>query len=216
MGIKTLYLASYNLVQFAGWSFILYKIANHFANGGSYETLYPQVATPLNFFQGAAVLEVLHSVLGLVNSPFVTAAIQIASRVFLAAVAAYSSDAQKSAFITLMVTSWSITEVVRYLFYFLNLYKKVPNFLVWLRYSLFLVLYPSGVAGEVGTLYSALPSFQSGLWATSTLGSFYPIALAVLATYIPGLPYMYSHMMHQRRKNLGGAASIAAKAKKRA
>ncbi|PRP81633.1 hypothetical protein PROFUN_01140 [Planoprotostelium fungivorum] len=302
MSAKKLYLAAYNGAQFLGWSYILFKIGQHYANGGRTDNLYPSIAEPLNIFQGAAILEVFHSLFGLVSSPILTTAIQIASRVLLIAVAhaapqvqssvfitimatswsiteivrylfyvlnlykavprfllwlryslflaLYPSgvagevgtlynalpafqnglspilttaiqiasrvlliavahaapQVQSSVFITIMATSWSITEIVRYLFYVLNLYKAVPRFLLWLRYSLFLALYPSGVAGEVGTLYNALPAFQNGLWNTPYV-SFYYIALFILATYVPGLPFMYSHMMHQRKKNLGSTTS---------
>jgi len=208
-----LYLAAYNAAQFAGWGFVLFKIGEHFANGGNSKTLYPEIATPLNVFQGAALLEVLHSLLGLVSSPLLTTAIQIASRLLLVAVAHYSLEAQVSPFLTLMATSWSITEVVRYLFYVLEIFKAVPRFLLWLRYSLFLGLYPSGVAGEVGTLYNALSAFQSGLWATPYF-SFYPVALGILATYVPGLPFMYNHMVRQRNKKLG-LVTTAPKTKRR-
>lgn len=45
-----------------------------------------------------------------------------------------------------MVVSWSLVEVPRYTFYALNLYiSQVPYPIFFLRYSLFFVLYPTGV-----------------------------------------------------------------------
>ena len=48
----------------------------------------------------------------------------------------------------LMAGSWALVEVPRYLFYAANLVmKRVPYPLFFLRYNLFMVLYPSGITG---------------------------------------------------------------------
>jgi very-long-chain (3R)-3-hydroxyacyl-CoA dehydratase len=57
---------------------------------------------------------------------------------------------------TLAVTSWSLVEVPRYLFYALNIFNAVPYPLLWLRYSLFAVLYPTGITGELGCMYHSI------------------------------------------------------------
>jgi very-long-chain (3R)-3-hydroxyacyl-CoA dehydratase len=41
--------------------------------------------------------------------------------------------------------------------------------------------------------------------------SWYYACLFILVLYVPGSPVMYSHMMHQRRKTLGGGAADAKK-----
>lgn len=49
----------------------------------------------------------------------------------------------------LVVLSWSLVEVPRYIFYALNLYTEKVLFPVFfLRYNLFAVLYPSGITGN--------------------------------------------------------------------
>lgn len=50
----------------------------------------------------------------------------------------------------LMVASWSLVEVPRYAFYIVKLLggdEAMPYWLKWLRYSLFIVLYPTGITG---------------------------------------------------------------------
>ena len=47
-----------------------------------------------------------------------------------------------------MVLSWAITEVVRYAFYTFSLLGHVPYPLLWLRYTLFYVLYITGASSE--------------------------------------------------------------------
>ena len=54
----------------------------------------------------------------------------------------------------------SITEVVRYSFYALNLFKIDVPPLTFLRYTMFLALYPLGVLGEVVTVFSAVPHLK--------------------------------------------------------
>ncbi len=47
------------------------------------------------------------------------------------------------------VCSWALVEVPRYIFYAVNLFtKNVPYPLFFLRYNLFMVLYPSGISGS--------------------------------------------------------------------
>lgn len=48
----------------------------------------------------------------------------------------------------LMAISWSLVEVPRYVFYLWKLVSNsVPYWLLWVRYSLFIVLYPTGITG---------------------------------------------------------------------
>ena len=59
-----------------------------------------------------------------------------------------------------MILSWSLVEVPRYLFYVFALItgdatKKTPFPLFWLRYSLFAVLYPTGITGELTVFLAA-------------------------------------------------------------
>ena len=56
--------------------------------------------------------------------------------------------------------SWAITEIVRYSFYALTLINAVPYALKYLRYSLFLVLYPTGISSELVCTVYAFISFR--------------------------------------------------------
>ncbi len=79
------------------------------------------------------------------------------SRVWtLWAVMHISPMSQTSLFFTMACTSWALVEVPRYAFYAMNLLGSVPYPLFWLRYSLFAVLYPTGITGELGCMYYSL------------------------------------------------------------
>ena len=60
-----------------------------------------------------------------------------------------------------MVAAWACVEVPRYLFYAVNLFAsgphKIPMPLFWLRYTLFVVLYPAGISGELLQMWHAWP-----------------------------------------------------------
>jgi very-long-chain (3R)-3-hydroxyacyl-CoA dehydratase len=71
--------------------------------------------------------------------------------------------------------SWGIVEVPRYTFYAMNLIGQVPSFLLFLRYHLFMVLYPSGVAGEVLCMLSALPFLAKGVSFCPSLTRLYSL-----------------------------------------
>lgn len=53
--------------------------------------------------------------------------------------------------------AWSITEVVRYSFYACSLLGYEPPLLLYLRYTLFYVLYPLGAGSEAFLSYTTLP-----------------------------------------------------------
>lgn len=97
--------------------------------------------------------------------------------------------AQNSVFTVLAAGSWGLVEVPRYLFYALNLIDLVPYPLFWLRYSLFAVLYPTGITGELGCMYqAALYLLGSGSFADMSTNNkiLFGAFILVFITYIPG------------------------------
>lgn len=83
---------------------------------------------------------------------------------------------------------------------------------LWLRYTGFIVLYPLGVASELAMAALALPTIKRDALLTLRLPNamnlafdYHLICLAVCASYLPGLPTLYSYMLGQRRRQLGGA-----------
>ncbi|EEE68628.1 hypothetical protein OsJ_27189 [Oryza sativa Japonica Group] len=61
-------------------------------------------------------------------------------------------------FVTSLLISWCITEVTRYCFYGMKeSFGFTPSWLLWLRYSTFIVCLPVGTVSEVGLIYIVLP-----------------------------------------------------------
>ncbi|KAL8183162.1 UNVERIFIED_CONTAM: Very-long-chain (3R)-3-hydroxyacyl-CoA dehydratase 2 [Gekko kuhli] len=114
--------------------------------------------------------------------------------------------------ILLFVVAWTITEIIRYSFYTFSLLNHLPYLIKWARYTLFIVLYPMGVSGELLTIYAALPFVrQSGLYSISLPNKYnfsfdyYTFLILIMMSYIPLFPQLYFHMLHQRRKVLSPA-----------
>ncbi|KAF8499605.1 PTPLA-domain-containing protein [Russula emetica] len=174
-------------------------------------TTYDAVGATTASVQTAAVLEILHVLLGFVRSSLATTTIQVASRLFSVwAIAACFPSAQNSPFYASMVLSWALTEVIRYTFYATSLVGWEPAPLVWARYSTFFVLYPAGAGSEALVNFATLPISvaSGGSWFSAlpiSQWDLYALLRAVLFVgWWPGLYPMYTHMMKQRRKVFGG------------
>ncbi|RXW14302.1 hypothetical protein EST38_g11548 [Candolleomyces aberdarensis] len=175
-------------------------------------TTYGRAGAATAFVQSFAALEVLHAALGWVRSPVPTTAMQVASRLFLVwGIMAQFTGVRTNALFASMVFAWSFTEVIRYTFYALNLLGYNPPFLLWLRYTTFYILYPLGAGSEAFLMYFTLPDAApitlahsiptlTGAWSLGDYGR------AILFTiWWPGLYFMYTYMISQRRKVLGPA-----------
>jgi hypothetical protein len=96
-----------------------------------------------------------------------------------------------------MMLAWSITEVVRYSFYFLNVLGTVPFPLAWLRYSLFTVLYPMGICGEMFQTFVGM-----GAHWKLVAPFWYRMSVITVLIYVPGSPYLILNMWGNRKRSL--------------
>ena len=142
---------------------------------------------------------------GLVRSPVPTTALQVASRLILVwPILSLHPPTQSSAFYTSMLLAWSVTEVIRYAYFAISLQTgRVPEWLTWLRYNTFYVLYPLGITSEWMLVYTASQEYvgveygDEGWWTRIVLWG-------ALLAYLPGSYVLYTHMIRQRRKVLRG------------
>lgn len=225
---KKAYLFAYNAACAVLWAACLVRGAAYLAEHGWEKTtsthgFYDAVRDALYVGQTLAVMEIVHSALGVVRSPLATSVMQVSSRLLLLwGVADLVPESRAAAGFVVMVLSWSLVEVPRYAFYAMGQVGYVPYPLTWLRYSLFAVLYPSGITGELLTVVNALPFVRERRpWSVSMPNSmnlefeYFWMLIFVLVIYVPGSPVMYKHMSKQRAKVLGGADAKASKSKKK-
>ncbi|XP_030521581.1 very-long-chain (3R)-3-hydroxyacyl-CoA dehydratase PASTICCINO 2A isoform X1 [Rhodamnia argentea] len=208
--LRRLYLSIYNWTVFFGWLQVLVLAVKTLHESG-HEHVYSAVERPLQLAQTAAILEILHGLVGLVRSPITATLPQIGSRLYVTWGILYSfPETQKHIMVSSLVISWSITEIIRYSFFGMKeTLGFTPSWLLWLRYSTFLLLYPTGIASEVGLIYIALPYIKRSekycvrmpnKWNYSF--DYFYAAILALGIYVPGGPHMYSYMLGQRKKAL--------------
>jgi len=212
-GLSTAWLLLFNVSMVAGWSSIGCALFSEMITGnGNYKILYHNVERQLIFFQTGAVLEILHSATGLVPSSAILTAFQVFSRIFILwGVMVPIVKVQINLGCALCLFAWTITEIIRYSFYAFNLLGYLPYIVNYLRYTLFIVLYPIGVTGELLSIIRALPIVKQtelytlhmpNKWNISV--EYYYILWAMFPLYIIVFPQLYFHMFKQRGKALGG------------
>ncbi|KAJ2677211.1 hypothetical protein IWW42_000016 [Coemansia sp. RSA 1085] len=204
------YLVAYNATSFLGWGYVLVQTVLYLMEHGSdLSGLFHRIGYPLIYIQTGAALEVVHSLLGLVRSGALTVLMQVYSRLLLVWGTLYAFDypeIRASPALVLMIIAWSVTECVRYSHYALSLLDIEVPVLLYLRYTLFYVLYPAGVSGELLEMWAALPH-------AATIHPWYRAFLILnMVNYPPVLYKLYTHMIRQRRKILGGAGKPSEKA----
>jgi len=220
--LAKIYLLAYNFGQVAGWSYLLFQLFNYYLTDlKKTVALWDYVGNTVIYFQNAAILEILHAATGIVPSNVVLTTFQVLSRVML--VCGVLLAAPVSIFspgLPLALFAWSVTEIIRYGFYGLNLLNAVPSVLVWLRYTTFIALYPIGVTGELLCLYWAQRyAGTQTVWSIempntyNVTFSYYYFLWTVMLLYIPLFPQLYLHMFALRKKVLGKSAGADAKVK---
>lgn len=203
MGALDAYLVAYNLGCMVGWAYALFLAAGSLSRTrGDLTAVWADASAPAEIVQWAMLLEIVHALTGAVRSPVFTVFLQVMSRIVALGVALVAPSVQSHWACGLMLISWSLVEVPRYAFYLNALLSPkgsegtlYPVF--WLRYSLFGILYPTGITGECLTMWAAC--------STPALAAFLPGGLAVtlvklnLAFYVPGAPFMYLNMVKNRK-----------------
>ncbi|CAH2267205.1 very-long-chain (3R)-3-hydroxyacyl-CoA dehydratase hpo-8 [Pararge aegeria] len=205
------YLIAYNGVQTLGWAYLLLQSLTYFLNRGTLENFWQEIKWTVIIFQNTALLEVLHAAIRLVPSSVFVVLMQVYSRVFLVAGVLLATEAATiSPGLPLCVLAWSVTEIIRYAYYALNLVNAVPPLLTFFRYSTFLVLYPLGITGELLCMYHSLEEIaEKQLFTVSmpnkwnVIFNYYYFLVFYMLLYIPFFPYLFGHMLKQRKKILG-------------
>jgi hypothetical protein len=190
-----LYLIAYNFASALGWAYVLYLAVTCFHARDTPKDAWVKFGKPLMVVQTTMAMEILHALVGFVPSPVFVTALQVSSRLWVVWGATYyAPECQSHWSLYLMVISWCLAEVPRYLFYVSNLATgSVPGLLFFVRYSAFMVLYPTGITGEIFQCVASLNH-----WATAAPVWHRGLQLILLA-YAPGSPFMIGNMFGNRK-----------------
>jgi len=139
-------LLAYNTLNLLSWGTCVVYAVTLLISGTDLPTIFSQTYSPLLLTtQSLAILEILHSLAGLVRAPLMTTTMQVASRLLLVwgimypfggeIVGAEPQVTQVGDYAFLgCVGAWGITEVIRYGFFAITLSgNEVPEWWTWLR-----------------------------------------------------------------------------------
>ncbi|KAE8392017.1 hypothetical protein ETB97_007958 [Aspergillus alliaceus] len=215
-GLTKVYLLGYNALSFTLWATCTLRGFYLLATNSPQDipAIFDDIFSPLlTTTQTLAVLEILHSLFGIVRAPVLTTAMQVASRLLLvwgvmylfhekgdgAGIVGAPAEAAKVGDYAFLgcLSAWGVTECIRYGFFALQvLGAGVPRWLTWLRYNTFYVLYPLGITSECVMVVKALTP------AAELNPLFRWFLIVVLGIYVPGSYILYTHMIAQRKKAL--------------
>lgn len=226
-----IYLVLYNVLLTIGWASILFIAVKTFTTWQSTDemlaakNLYRDTELFLQIFQTAALLEVVHAAIGLVRSNAMLVLFQVLSRLLVVWLVTFAFEpARHNIGVFIVCIAWPIAEIVRYIYYALNILGSMPHFITWCRYTFFIVLYPIGVTGELICIYNAVKyleplsvrkqfSYNLPNKFNISFDMYYALIFSMLL-YIPIFPMLYNHMRAQRRKILGASSSSSKKSTK--
>lgn len=155
-----------------------------------------------------AVLEVINPLLGLVKTGFFPAMIQVAGRnTILFVIFGSLEEMQNKPVVFFVFFLWSTIDIFRYPFYMLACIGMEWKLLTWLRYNLWIPLYPLGVVAEAVAVIQSLPIFDEtslfSLPLPTVLGgslSFSYVLQLYLVLMFLGLFINFQHLYKQRRR----------------
>ena len=107
---------------------------------------------------------------------------------------------------------WGVIEVVRYPYYLTQLLKTEISILTWLRYTIWIPLYPLGVLCEGIIILRNIPYFEETKRLCVALPNKWNFAfhmptfmyLYLIFLILPGIYFIMTHMQTIRAKKLGG------------
>ncbi|ERE75712.1 3-hydroxyacyl-CoA dehydratase 3 [Cricetulus griseus] len=211
--LKKGYLFMYNLVQLLGFSWIFVNLTVRFFILGkeSFYDTFHTVADMMYFCQMLALVETLNAAIGVTSSPVLPTLIQFLGRNFiLFIIFGTMEEMQNKAVVFFVFYSWSTIEIFRYPFYMLSCIDMDWKVLTWLRYTVWIPLYPLGCLSEAVAVIQSIPVFNESGRFSFTLPS--PVKMKVkfsffLQVYLVmlflGLYINFRHLYKQRRRRYG-------------
>lgn len=196
--MKKAWLITFNVVTLLAWSLFFIHALLH---GLQFEE---QSLWMLAFAQGLAIFEIMNAIVGIAGANWLLTTMQVFSRFLVVGLLIWipnerlielSSNSIITGFMLISI-AWSITEVVRALYYLTEITKKPIQPITFSRYTFFIALYPIGVLGEFLVMYTFWE------WRAFEFDLINLALAAVALSYFVFFPKLYGHMWKQRKKKL--------------
>lgn len=211
--VRVFYLIIYNLMQAGLFLYIVFVLLSRlfFHGTDAFADAYDAVSDVLASCQLAAILEVINPILGIVKTGVVAPFMQVFGRnmvLFLVVVA--HKELHQQAVVYGLFLVWSLIEVVRYPFYASQVINKRIEPLIWLRYTMWIPLYPLGIFFEGTLIWRAIPLLEKSERFSIRLPNAFNFSFSFawflrvyLVLLIAGGWYMMKHMYILRRRRYG-------------
>lgn len=212
--LKTVYLIMYNLYQFIAYFYIVLVLSITLSRDGFNEVskvTYKTVGAAMKCSQTLQYLEFLNALVGYTKGSALFPFLQVTGRNFvLFAVINAESRVQEMPVVFVLFMVWSSVEVIRYPYYIISLLNKDISALTWLRYTIWIVLYPLGFLCEGTVLLRSLPFFEETKRFTIELPNEWNFTFDMVAfmkiymgfVLLPGIYIVMKHMTKLRAKKL--------------
>lgn len=173
---------------------------------------YAAVGNPFKFIQLLQFLEVMHALFGYTKTNTFTSLLQVGGRAFILFLMIDAEPRmQTKPIVFYLFIIWSTIEIVRYPYYITQLLNIEISFLTWLRYTIWIPLYPFGFVCEGITILRNIPYFEETQKFTVSLPNAYNFSLNfptlmrvfLLFFYIPTIYTLMSTMNRRRSRKLG-------------
>lgn len=172
---------------------------------------YAAVGNAFKFCQLLQYMEVMHPLFGYVKGGLLMPFLQVTARNFVLFIMIDAEERmQTKPVIFYLFLMWASVELIRYPYYITTLLKKNIRLLTWLRYSIWIPLYPLGILCEGVSILRNIPYFEetnrftvslpNALNFTWHMPTFMKLYLLVLI--LPGTYFMMNYMRKTRQKKL--------------
>ncbi|KAM9753811.1 very-long-chain (3R)-3-hydroxyacyl-CoA dehydratase [Menidia menidia] len=210
VSLKTGFLFMYNLVQFLGFSWIFVNMTVRlfiFGKDSLYDTFHT-ISDVMFFCQILASVEVLNAAFGVVRTGVIPTVIQVVGRNFvLFLIIGSLQEMHRQPVVFFVFYLWSAIEIFRYPFYMLGCFNTEWKTLTWLRYTVWIPLYPLGVLAEAVAVIQSIPIFEKtklfNIPLPKAIGTSLSFSYALyfyLVLMFIGLLINFRHLYKQRKR----------------
>lgn len=222
---KAVYMAFYNFAMLGAFIYALLVLMITIIKNGfeesTYVKVYPSVGHILCMIQLFQALEIMHPMFGYVRGSPLFPLMQIGGRLFvLFGNLEFEPRLQKMPATTWLFCAWIYSDIIRYVYYIFHtadakntIKRYVYPFFKWLRYSVWVILYPFGFLCESIIVFRNMIYLHNNPRWSVTLPNPYNFTfdyLTFLRIYMlfimfPGMYTLLKHMYKARVKQLGGS-----------
>lgn len=200
--------------MFIGYLYILVVLGIAYYRDGHQRSIpftYIFVGNVMKFCQLLQYLEVMHPLFGYTRGSVLFPMMQVTGRNFILFIMIDAENRiQTKPVIFYLFVVWAAIECVRYPYYIMTLLQTEIRSLTWLRYSIWIPLYPLGVLCEGIIVLRNIPYFEEtkrfsvsmpNRWNfTFCMCTF--MKLYLILVLAPGIYFIMKHMAKMRSKKL--------------